>query len=102
MVRWPAAPRRVSSYIEPSITAAGSSAAERSQRSDAVHTAGSTSRMCSLPSAFTATSVADKHLTVRRALRPRLHGESVDVVRNLAEIAPSTVSANVASSEDEV
>jgi len=45
---------------------------------------------------------ADEHLTVRRALRPRLHGESADVVRNLAETAPSTVSADVASSEDEV
>ena len=45
---------------------------------------------------------ADEHLTVRRALRPKLHGESADVVRNLAETAPSTVSADVASSEDEV
>jgi len=45
---------------------------------------------------------ADEHLTVRRALRPRLHGESADVVCNLAETAPSTVSADVASSEDEV
>jgi len=45
---------------------------------------------------------ADEHLTVRRALRPRLRGESVNVVRNLAETAPSTVSADVASSEDEV
>jgi len=45
---------------------------------------------------------ADEHLTVRRALRPRLHRESADVVRNLAETAPSTVSADVASSEDEV
>ena len=45
---------------------------------------------------------ADDHLTVKHALRPRLHGESVDVVRNLAETAPSTVSADVASSEDEV
>ena len=45
---------------------------------------------------------ADGHLTVRRALRPRLHGETADVVRNLAETAPSTVSADVASSEDEV
>jgi len=45
---------------------------------------------------------ADEHLTVRRALRPGLHGESADVVRNLAETAPSTMSADVASSEDEV
>ena len=45
---------------------------------------------------------ADEHLTVKRALRPRLHRESADVVRNLAETAPSTVSADVASSEDEV
>ena len=45
---------------------------------------------------------ADEHLTVRRALRPRLHGESANVIRNLAETAPSTVSADVASSEDEV
>jgi len=38
-----------------------------------------------------------------RALRPRLHEESADVVRNnLAETASSTVSADVASSEDEV
>jgi len=45
---------------------------------------------------------ADEHLTARRALRPRLQGESANVVRDLAETAPSTVSAVVASSEDEV
>ena len=45
---------------------------------------------------------ADDHLTARRALRRRLHGESANVVRDLAETAPSTVSADVASSEDEV
>jgi len=47
-------------------------------------------------------SRADEHLTARRALRRRLHGESANVVRDLAETAPSTVSADVASSEDKV
>ena len=68
MVRWPAAPRRASSCVEPLITAAGSSAAERSQRSDSVHTAGSTSRMCSPPSAFTATSVSHIQASQMKAI----------------------------------
>ena len=45
---------------------------------------------------------ADEHLTARCELRLRLQGESADVVRDLAETAPSTVSADVASSEDKM